>query len=187
MQQRPEVSEGAVQRELADLDGWARLLETLDEVTDCLADLRSPLPERFERLGRVMQGLEAESLKVIPQMVAWRNAEFPDAATWRLEALRYPQPEPTLVLALREWIWSLSSEPSIPLSRQKRLNKVLTEILVARAALQTYSNQLCDNRPQALVRLLNAVWVLVAQTWKARPLLAGGANGNDDRSTEDDS
>jgi len=67
----------------------------------------------------------------------------------------------------------------VPLQRQKRLNKSLTQILVARAGLETYSEQLHDERPDALVRVLSAVWVLVAEIWKARPLLDGGGLGDD--------
>jgi hypothetical protein len=149
-----------------------RLRSLLDDLPGGLADLRSAPRGRFERLALLMSRIEVDALALIPKLVACRNETFPDPRDWQLTATRHPQPDPTLTLALREWIWSLSSEPTVPLALQKRLNTALTEILIAREGLLTYSKQLCDNKPDGLVRTLNALWVLVAECWKIRPLLS---------------
>jgi hypothetical protein len=166
------MSEPARVMTAANLDGWERLHDALDELPSCLADLRVAPQQRFARLELVMRRIEDESLMLIPKLLACRNEMFPDPRDWNLPAKRHPQPDPTLTLALREWIWSLSAEPSVPLALQKRLSTTLTEILVAREGLATYSKQLCNNKPDDLVRTLNTLWVLVAECWKIRPLLA---------------
>lgn len=156
----------------ADLDGWERLQDALDELPGSLADLRSDPRERFSRLQGLIGRIEVESLALITKLVACRDELFPDPRDWQLAATRHPQPDPTLILALREWIWSLSAEPTVPLAIQKRLSTTLTEILIAREGLAAYSKQLCNNKPEDLVRTLNTLWVLVAECWKIRPLLA---------------
>jgi hypothetical protein len=153
---------------------WQPLHAALDEIPRCIADLGSPASERFGHLARVAATLEAAALELISFLVDYRNRTHPNAATWRTDGGKYPQPDPTLLLAAREWIWSLASEPSVSMGRQKRLLSVLTEILVARAAIQTYSSRLHEHSLPPLVHTLNALWLLVAECWKLRPLLAWG-------------
>ena len=72
------------------------------------------------------------------ELVAYRRRHFPDAASWRVVPERYPQPDPMLLLAVREWVLSVGQHPEVGLNKQKRLASILTEILVARAAIETY-------------------------------------------------
>jgi hypothetical protein len=153
---------------------WQPLCAALDEIPHCIADLASPAPDRFWRLAAVAAELEASALELIPSLVVFRNVTYPNPAVWRTDGGRYPQPDPTLLLAAREWIWSLASEPRVSMGRQKQLLGVLTEILVARAAIQTYSSRLHEPSLPPLVHTLNALWLLVAECWKLRPLLAWG-------------
>jgi hypothetical protein len=153
---------------------WQPLRAALDELPGCIADLRSPAPDRLRRLADITARLESAALELIYGLVEYRNRVHPNPATWRTGAGRYPQPDPMLLLAGREWIWSLASEPRVSMSRQKRLLSVLTEILVARAAIHAYSSRLHEPSLPPLVHTLNALWLLVAECWKLRPLLAWG-------------
>ena len=153
---------------------WAQLESGLQELPGCLADLRSPLGVRFGVISDVVRRIESAALELIPELVGYRDRHFADASKWNDNLRRHPQPDPTLLLAVREWVWSLASEPSVPLVRQKRLGTVLTETLVARAVVQSYSAGLSSHSPQALVRTLGGLWLLVAACWKLRPLLAPG-------------
>ena len=173
------MAEDVLTIDLMTTESWKQLAAALDDLPKCLADLRSPLPIRMKQLGDVLRDAEAHSLELVTYLVSLRNQLYPDPSAWAAVPLRYPQPDPTLVLALREWVMSLGTEPSVPLQRQKRLNKALTQILVARAALHTYSEQLHEDRPDVLVRVLSAIWVLIAEIWKARPLLSSGSTGQD--------
>jgi hypothetical protein len=79
-----------------------------------------------------------------------------------------------LLLAVREWVLSVGHDPGVGLNKQKRLASVLTEILVARAAIETYSTRLQNVSPPDLVRTLGALWLLIAECWKVLPILAAG-------------
>jgi hypothetical protein len=158
---------------------WAQLRQALDELPACLADLRSPLRERFGALDAVLTECERTARALVARLVECRDRAYPDPGSWTEGRTRYPQPEPTLTLALREWILSLGSERSVALNRQKRLAAACTEILVARAALLTYSLRLHEPAAGPLVRMLGALWVLVAECWKTRPLLST-TDRNDD-------
>jgi len=153
---------------------WEDLRAASDTLPERLADLRSPLAERLAHMNDAIVRMEHAALSLIPKLIAHRDQTYPDAASWRADARRHPQPDPVLLLAVREWVWSMATEPNMPLLRQKRLNAVLTEILVARAAVQAYSCELHQRTPVPLVHTLNALWLLVAASWKLRPLLAEG-------------
>jgi hypothetical protein len=153
---------------------WQPLRAALDELPGCIADSRSPAADRFRRLHEITGRLESAALELIPRLVEYRNRVHPNPATWRTGGGRYPQPDPTLLLAGREWVWSLASEPRVSMGRQKQLLGVLTEILVAQAAIHTYSSRLHEPSLPPLVHTLNALWLLVAECWKLRPLLAWG-------------
>jgi hypothetical protein len=153
---------------------WNVLNEALSQLPACLADLRSPWPRRASQLHDLIRSLEQTSLGLVQELVAHRNTFFPDAASWRVVPERYPQPDPTLLLAVREWVLSIGSHPGVGLNKQKRLASVLTEILVARAAIETYSTRLHNVSPPDLVRTLSALWLLIAECWKVLPLLAAG-------------
>ena len=159
---------------------WPRLTSALDSLPDCLADLRSPLPQRFADLERVLALCEQSARVLVDVLAAHRDRRYPDPTDWQPGGERYPQPEPTLNLAVREWILSLGRERSVPLNRQKRMNAVLTEILVARAAILAYSLRLHETSSGPLVRMLGALWVLVAECWKMRPLLGSPDQKNDE-------
>jgi len=153
---------------------WNALHEALSHIPSCLGDLRSPWPERALRLGDLLSSLEQTSLGLVQELVDYRRRHFPDATTWRLLPERHPQPDPTLLLAVREWVLSVGHDPGVGLNKQKRLASVLTEILVARAAIETYSKRLHNVSPPDLVRTLGALWLLVAECWKVLPILAAG-------------
>lgn len=153
------------------LPEWSRLSSALDLLPDCLADLRSPLAQRFGRVGRVLTECEQSARVLVDALVERRDRLYPNPADWHPGGERYPQPEPILNLAVREWILSLGTERSVPLNRQKGMNAALTEILVARASVLTYSRRLHESASGPLVRMLGALWVLVAECWKMRPLL----------------
>jgi len=151
---------------------WEDLHAASGLLPELLADMRSPLPVRLGRMSDTIARMERAALVLIPKLLAYRDDMFPDASSWRTDSHRHPQPDPVLLLAVREWVWSMATEPSMPLLRQKRLNAVLTEILVARAAVQAYSSTFHQRSPAPLVHTLNALWLLVAASWKLRPLLA---------------
>ena len=153
---------------------WEDLHSASDLLPELLADLRSPLPVRLGRMSDTIARMERVALVLIPKLLAYRDEMFPDASSWHADSHRHPQPDPVLLLAVREWVWSMATEPSMPLLRQKRLNAVLTEILVARAAVQAYYAKFNQRSPAPLVHTLNALWLLVAASWKLRPLLAEG-------------
>jgi hypothetical protein len=153
---------------------WLRLQAVLAAWPETLADLRSPLDSRIRRMNDLAADMEASGLKLIQLFVTLRNEVYPNPAQWNPGKERYPQPDPTTQLAVREWILSLTNEPSVPLNRQKRLSRVLTEILVAQAAVQTYSSRLDEPSSSPLVRMLSALWLLVAGCWQLRPLLLDG-------------
>lgn len=163
-----------------DLPEWSRLASALDRLPDGLADLRSPLHRRFGELDSILTECEKCARILVDALTEQRDRQYPRAAAWQPGHERYPQPEPTLILALREWILSLGTEESVPLNRQKRMNAVLTEILVARAAILAYSERLHETSSGPLVRMLGALWVLVAECWKMRPLLGPRDQQNDE-------
>jgi len=162
------------------LSAWTHLASALDQLPDCLADLRSPLTQRFADLEQVLTQCETHARVLVDHFVQIRDARFPSPVDWNSGRERYPQAEPTLNLAAREWTLSLGSERSVPLNRQKRMNAALTEILVARAAILTYSLRLRETSSGPLVRMLGALWVLVAECWKMRPLLGSPDLENDE-------
>jgi len=157
------------------LDGpvWADLFSALDLVPACLGDLRSPWAKRSHDMLTVARRLETSALSLVPLLVAARDELFPRPEQWHAPIERYPQPDPTHLLAVREWVLSLGTLKTVPLVRQKRLGSSLTQILVAKAAVETYSKRLRPASAPDLVRLLAALWLLVAECWKLRPLLAG--------------
>jgi hypothetical protein len=157
------------------LDGpdWADLFTALDQVPCCLGDLRSPWPQRSDDLLKAARQIETSALSLVPLLVAVRNELFPRPEQWHAPFERYPQPDPTHLLAVREWVLSLGTLKTVPLVRQKRLGSALTQILVAKAAVETYSKRLRPASAPDLVRILAALWLLVAECWKLRPLLAG--------------
>lgn len=117
--------------------------------------------------------LEVSALRLVNSLVAHRQSLFPDPAAWLAPAERYPQPDPTHLLAVREWVLSLGDQKTVPLTRQKRLGSTLTQILVAKSAVETYSRRLHQASAPDLARTLAALWMLVAECWKLSPLLAG--------------
>lgn len=168
------MPESAAKESILQLPDWKRLNGALCAWPETLADLRSPLDARLIRMEELAADMETSSLKLIPFLIQLRDERYPQPGQWQPGKERYPQPDPTTQLAVREWVWSLASEPSVPLNRQKRLNRVMTEILVARTAVQTYSLRLDEPSSLPLVRLLTALWLLVAGCWKLRPLLLDG-------------
>jgi hypothetical protein len=164
---------------LAGTADWTKLSGALEKLPACLADLRRPLRQRFLALDSVLADCDESARALIDLLVAHRDLRFADPRSWESVGARYPQPEPTLTLALREWILALGAEPAVPLNHQKRLASALTEILVARAAILTYSERLHEPTAGPLVRMLGALWVLVAASWKTRPLL-GTTDREDD-------
>lgn len=162
------------------LPEWTLLTFALDALPDCLANLRSPLTRRFAELERVLGQCEQNARVLVDALADYREQCYPDPSDWQAGGERYPQPEPTLNLAVREWILSLGSERTVALNRQKRMNAALTEILVARAAIQAYSLRLRETSSGPLVRMLGALWVLVAECWKMRPLLGSPDRMNDE-------
>jgi len=153
---------------------WNVLDESLGQLPLCLADLRSSWPEQALRLHDLIDSLEQTSLVLVQELVTYRRRHFPDASSWRVVPERYPQPDPTLLLAVREWVLSVGHHPEVGLNKQKRLASVLTEILVARAAIETYSKRLHNVSPPDLARTLSALWLLIAECWKVLPILAAG-------------
>jgi hypothetical protein len=149
------------------------LTDVLARLPDGLADLRSPWPARSARMLELVQVLESTALRQVFSLVEHRNRAYPDPATWLGPSERYPQPDPTHLLAVREWVLSLGAQKTVPLSRQKRLGSSLTQILIAKAAIETYSKRLRHASAPDLVRTLAALWLLVAECWKLRPLLTG--------------
>ena len=156
--------------ELRDLNELSRALSSLP---DGLADLRSPWSARSARMLELTQVLERTALRLVTNLVEHRNRAHPDPATWLGTSERYPQPDPTHLLAVREWVLSLGAQKTVPLSRQKRLGSSLTQILIAKAAIEAYSKRLRHASAPDLVRTLAALWLLVAECWKLRPLLTG--------------
>jgi hypothetical protein len=165
---------------LAHEPAWNALRRGSEELIERLTDLRSPLERRFRDLSAVAARVERAALDLTKALVAYRNRAFPDPVHWQVGRERHPQPEPTRLRAVREWVWSLGVEAHVPLNRQKRLSSALTEILVARAALLAYSANLHDPAPAPLVHTLNALWLLVAGCWKLRPLLGIGGRPKHD-------
>lgn len=165
----------AIER-IKQLPEWQCLHSALAAWPESLADLRSPLDSRFIRINELATDMEYSSIKLIPSLIALRDEVYPHPGQWQPGRERYPQPNPTTQLAVREWVCALAREPSVPLNRQKRLSRVMTEILVARTAVQTYSLRLDEPSSSPLVRMLTALWLLVAGCWKLRPLLLDGPN-----------
>lgn len=161
---------------LFDDPAWTELSDALARLPDGLADLRSPWTSRRTHMLELTCHVESASLHLVNSLVAHRNQEFPDPALWRVPAERYPQPDPTHLLAVREWVLSLGALKTMPVARQKRLGSSLTQILVAKAAFETYSKRLRQASAPDLVNTLAALWLLVAECWKLRPLLAGDSS-----------
>ena len=155
---------------------WGELCAALARLLDGLADLRSPWSVRQAAMLDATHDVESLALQLVNALVAQRDRDFPDPHTWRLPLERYPQPDPTHLLAVREWVLSLGEQSSVPVARQKRLGSTLTQILVAKAAVETYSKRLRQASAPDLVRTLAALWMLVAECWKLRPLLAGDSS-----------
>lgn len=168
------MPESTAHESIFQLPEWKRLHGALGAWPETLADLRSPLNARLIRMEELAADMESSSLKLIPFLIRIRDRRFPQPGLWQPGKERYPQPDPITQLAVREWVWSLASEPSVPLNRQKRLNRVMTEILVARTSIQTYSLRLEEPSSSPLVRMLTALWLLIAGCWKLRPLLLDG-------------
>ncbi len=168
------MPESTAHESIFQLPEWKRLHGALGAWPETLADLRSPLNARLVRMEELAADMESSSLKLIPFLIRIRDRRFPQPGLWQPGKERYPQPDPITQLAVREWVWSLASEPSVPLNRQKRLNRVMTEILVARTSIQTYSLRLEEPSSSPLVRMLTALWLLIAGCWKLRPLLLDG-------------
>lgn len=159
-----------------DLPQWHELEGALSRLLDLLADLRSPWERRRSELLEATRRMEEAALHLVNVLVTERNRAFPDPSQWVLPSERYPQPDPVHLLAVREWVLSLGPQAGVPLSRQKRLGSSLTQILVARAAVGAYSSRLRHATAPDLVRTLAALWMLVAECWKVRPLLAGDSS-----------
>jgi len=158
---------------LLDDPDWSKLSLSLSGLPDRLADLRSPWSARRAAMLSLASELESSALRLVINLVAFRQAHFPDPATWRAPLERYPQPDPTHLLAVREWVLSAGEQKTVPVALQKRLGSTLTQILVAKSAVETYSNRLHQASAPDLARTLAALWMLVAECWKLSPLLAG--------------
>jgi hypothetical protein len=159
--------------DILQLPEWRLLSDALARLLDLLADLRSPWPRRRADMLAAARDVESLCLRLVNEFVAERDRSFPDPRSWRLPVERYPQPDPTHLLAVREWVLSLGQCSTVPVAQQKRLGSSLTQILVAKAAVETYSKRLRQASAPDLVRTLAALWMLVAECWKLRPLLAG--------------
>lgn len=155
---------------------WRRLHGSLARLLDLLADLRSPWSKRRTELLEVAREMEHSALLLVNEFVSERDRAFPEPKDWRGPVERYPQPDPTHLLAVREWVLSLGEHSDVPVTRQKRLGSSLTQILVAKAGVETYSKRLRHATAPDLVRTLAALWMLVAECWKLRPLLAGDSS-----------
>lgn len=155
------------------LSDWKQLEGALSQLLQFLADLRSPWEQRRTEMLEAAKDVEESAMRLVQDLMTERDRAFPDPREWKLPAERYPQPDPTHLLAVREWVLRLGAEASAPLSRQKRLGSTLTQILIAKAAVETYSKRLRNATAPDLVRTMAALWMLVAECWKLRPLLAG--------------
>ncbi len=155
---------------------WRRLNGSLARLPDLLADLRSPWAKRRSDMLETARELEQSALFLVNQFVSERDRAFPEPRQWKLPVERYPQPDPTHLLAVREWVLSLGEHSDVPVTLQKRLGSSLTQILVAKAAVEAYSKRLRHATAPDLVRTLAALWMLVAECWKLRPLLAGDSS-----------
>lgn len=152
---------------------WQRLQDALARLIPQLADLRSPWGRRRREMLELASEVEHLALFMVQQFVNERDRSFPHPKDWKLPVERYPQPDATHLLAVREWVLSLGAQSDVPVTRQKRLGSTLTQILVAKAALEAYSKRLQHATAPDVVRTLAALWMLVAECWKLRPLLAG--------------
>ena len=155
---------------------WRSLEGALAHLLDQLADLRSPWPKRRADMLETAREMEHAALLLVKEFVNERDRTFPEPKDWKVPVERYPQPDPTHLLAVREWVLSLGEQSDVPVTRQKRLGSSLTQILVAKAAVETYSKRLRHATAPDLVRTLAALWLLVAECWKLRPLLAGDSS-----------
>ena len=66
------------------------------------------LPVRLGRMSDTIARMERVALVLIPKLLAYRDDMFPDASSWRADSRRHPQPDPVLLLAVREWVWSMA-------------------------------------------------------------------------------